>query len=206
MKHQLLAVTISMLTVLGCAKPALAANASQNGARNAAPRDEGKFMLGLSLSYNLTEMNAPAITPLPGSEKNTAMGAKLFAGLRLSETLSVEGQYTNTGTYGKQEPTTPVDAKQRSRILGAALVAALPLTRELGVTGKVGLAHVSTHSDLTVGAATTTSNQSGIKPFLGVGLKYRIAPSLVLRGEYEMFTLPEKTRLHQVSVGLGYTF
>lgn len=205
-----LAGLVTLAALLACVFGGLAqAQSNRNGRDSRTMRTpEPTLEFGLSLTRTLTDVDGGSMGALPSTdnEKSGRSGIKFHGGLRLSSELSIEAQLGTVGRYRKDDATHGVDARRDVRIAGAAAVWALPAAKDLTLTAKAGLAHVRQHDHVTVGAVTTDDKQTRIKPFGGVGLKYRLTHDLTLRGEYELFSLPDKSRLHQFSIGMGYRF
>lgn len=177
-------------------------------ARGASSPSRGMSMtLGASFAHSSASMNQSGVTPLGGTERKSDNGIKIFAGMRMSQELSLEAQYNDAGEWRATDSATGNTLHSRIRSFGVAAVYAMPLTTNIDLTGKAGLAY-STVSNATTVAATgaTTTAANGIKPYFGAGVHFRLGPGLKLRGEYEWFALRNKARNNVFSVGLGYEF
>lgn len=111
----------------------------------------------------------------------------------------IEASYVDLGEYGFTS--TAGDVMREIDGVGLALVGFVPLVDDLRLTLKVGAFEASGG---TLATATTGGNgNDGTNAFYGVGLESRLAPRILVRGEYERF---DEVDVDLVSISLGVGF
>lgn len=152
------------------------------------------------------------------SERN-ATGLKFFAGTKINNYLTIEGQFQGLGKV-KGQFTGTVDGPEgasgtstyESVGLGIAAVGTLPITQDFSAFGKLGLMHwrssmtttavVGTFSPATI---SRTDKDNGNDAYYGLGLKYNFLPGAGLRLEWE------RSKIHSgnndlLSAGIEFGF
>lgn len=133
-------------------------------------------------------------------------------GLKLSDSLAIEGGYNNFGSYSNlfdlDLTRTSIDADFTGFDLFGVL--SIPLG-PLEVFGKAGVVFWNAETDILVvppvgNPIRLTGDEDGSDLAFGVGANVEITSSLSLRGEYEWFDLDNTERVSFVSLGLLYRF
>ena len=130
---------------------------------------------------------------------------KVYAGYRLSPTVSVEGAYLHLGeretgaTLPGATATTninpnPVTIKSKATGVSVTGVASAPLSDELSIFGKMGAVFWDNEDSITVKNASNTQvlkeakvTSDGTDLTLGAGAEYKLDENWAVRGEYEHF-------------------
>lgn len=125
---------------------------------------------------------------------------KVYAGYRLSPTVSVEGAYLHlgereTGATLPNAPTTnTITIKSKATGVSVTGVASAPLSDELSLFGKMGAVFWDNEDSITVKDASNTQvlkeakvASDGTDLTLGAGAEYKLDENWAVRGEYEHF-------------------
>lgn len=174
---------------------------------------ENNWYIGASVGY-ATSSTSNISWPSGTSIKKNDTGFKLYGGYQFTNIFAAELEYIDLGAY-KAESSTVVGSVDVSG-LGGSLVARLPMSDSIALFGKAGLLAKFTDAksaSLPTGATRYASKRTSTAPLLGVGLEYKMTPSLALRAEYNYIgstklddNTNEKISNGLTSIGLRYAF
>lgn len=142
-----------------------------------------------------------AVTGMTGDMSDRdATGLKFFAGTKINNYLTLEGQFQGLGKV-KGQFTGTVDGPEggyntsgtstyESIGLGIAAIGTLPITKDLSAIGKLGLLHwrstMATSASVSDGSTVYRSvKDNGNDAYYGLGLKYNFLPGAGLTLEWE---------------------
>ena len=139
-------------------------------------------------------------------------GYKIFAGYQFNRNFALEGYYAHLGTYELRASTTgPVvnaNGELEVKGFGVDAVAILPFNNVLSGLARVGLFRWDTDSRVSAvgpgGTAGGSDSDDGTDVKFGVGVEWKLAPKLRLRGELEYYSFDDA--ISMLSVGLLYRF
>lgn len=131
---------------------------------------------------------------------------KQFGDLGMSQSLSIQGHASPLEATGRANYSPLTDPAFGVRILGLSAVGRYAVTPDFSLRGRVGLVSIRSREGVDATGLKVGGGSSAIKPFMGVGLEYRLSPSLTMRGGWDYYSLREGNRLRQLSVDLNYGF
>jgi OOP family OmpA-OmpF porin len=136
---------------------------------------------------------------------------------QFNKNFAVEGGYFDLGEFGYRATTVPagtLNGNLKIKGLNLDLVGILPITENLSAFGRVGLAYADAKDKFSGSGAVTALNPSASKRETngkyGLGLQYRVTPSLDMRLEAERYrvndAIGKKGDIDLISLGLVYRF
>ena len=141
---------------------------------------------------------------------------KIFAGYDLGNGLAIEGGYFNLGRFGVTTSTAAGTLNGTSRVDGANLdlVSLLPLTERFALLARIGAQYANTKDSFAGTGTTVVTNpnptQSEVNMKVGLGLQYKIASSVNVRGEWERYVINDgfngRNPVNVYSVSLVFPF
>ena len=135
--------------------------------------------------------------------QDTSTGLKLFGGYRFNRHVSVEGFYTDLGTFSSDAALIAsasehffVAADKDVRGLGAAIVGAWPLSDKVSLLGKAGFFRwdldLTTRLTAPPGydpfSTPERQSASGTSPMYGLGVEFAVFMGFALRAEVERYS------------------
>ncbi len=161
--------------------------------------DAGYVGLRLARTFDL-DINRSAFPADPNAR------LKLFGGPGMSQYLSFEGHASPLAATGRADYSPLTDPAFGVRILGLSAVGRYAITSDFSLRGRFGLVSIRNREGFDTTGLKVGGTSSGIKPFMGVGLEYRLTPALTMRGGWDYYSMREGNRLRQLSIDLNYGF
>jgi len=163
-------------------------------------------LIGLNTNRATLEFNANHTGLQSASMASTDSGVRLFGGFRLSQSISFETYPSTVGKFLNRHLIPAPDLALQVRPLGLGAAGRYAITQDFSLRGKWGLASVRSRESLLSGNLTNRASNFSVKPYLGIGLEYRLSPSWSLTSDYDVFSLQDGHRLRHISIGVGYGF
>lgn len=157
----------------------LAGTATANMAQAAFP--EG-FYLGLDAGQAEARKYCDNITNCDSAD--TTVRAEV--GYQFNKNLGAELGYTSFGTLFNASNTN-VDAKQEAHAWTASAIGLWPVAQRFDIFGRIGVARYDVTNTGTVQGIPVEDKES-TKPYYGVGLKFDVNDSWLVRTEYQIYT------------------
>jgi opacity protein-like surface antigen len=133
--------------------------------------------VGIGLGNTSAEVDGTS-----GQVTTSGAGYRLVAGSQIAQTLSVETEYVDLGTFAG--PNFNVSAKA----LGVSGVLTMPVTGMLSIYGKAGLARVETTVAMhAIAASTTPLSDAVVGMSLGYGIQIDVAPNASIRLAWDRY-------------------
>jgi opacity protein-like surface antigen len=122
------------------------------------------------------------VSGLTGQVAASGAGYRLVAGSQIAQTLSVETEYVDLGSFAG--PTSNISAKA----LGVSGVLTMPVSGMLSIYGKAGLARVETTVAMHGGLVPTTPLSDAVVGMtIGYGFQIDIAPNASIRLAWDRY-------------------
>jgi len=142
-------------------------------------------------------------------EGEDATSFRLFAGMPVNESFSIEGAWINQGE-ASESGFDPFFGQYKAELEASGIqisgLGSIPLQDKLSLYGKVGLYLWDVDLSFTDNTGTFSGSDDGSDIFFGFGLNFIINDQLVLRGSYDLISIDiggESFDADLVSVGLA---
>jgi len=110
---------------------------------------------------------------------------KVFGGYGFSRHFAVEFGYADLGAFTARDPSGAVDIE--SSAIFAELVGSTKVHDRVDVFGKVGVAYWDTELDSIDSGVSSSGDDNGLDPVVGLGFDFRVGERLGVRLEWEQY-------------------
>lgn len=145
--------------------------------------DETGFYVAADLGM-ATAGSACVGLPAGTTCQDTDMGFRLGAGYQVVDRIAIEASYADYGVV--KYANAGASASVASSGFQLAAVGELPLGKTWALTGRLGVAYTTQKSTgVNTGGITPGMTATSVTPLFGVGVKYKMSRSIVLRAQYD---------------------
>ncbi|HET8711957.1 MAG TPA: outer membrane beta-barrel protein [Spongiibacteraceae bacterium] len=172
----------------------------------------------LDRDYFDNALHSAGVTDLTSKDSGTTNRWRLQGGYRFNENLSIEAGYIDFGSVDYKADIAGGSAKGSVKAGGMDLAGLvwLPLNEQISLFAKAGAVAAKVKSKLSASTSVPLLDESAstnvVRPLLGVGAVYRIAPNWDLRADYDQVANLGKSHdtgtltSRMFSLGVVYTF
>ena len=135
--------------------------------------------------------------------RGDATAWKLYAGFTMFKFFGLEAVYADFGST--DDTVNGVRLDSEATAWEAFAVGTIPLG-PVQIFGKAGMARWNADGTVSDGVLTADASSDGTDPAWGVGIAWKFAPLLSVRGEFERINASGDTKIDMATIGLGVQF
>lgn len=146
-----------------------------------------QLYIGAEIGQADTELDEGADNPPDYTSSDSDTAWKVFAGYNYSSNFAAELGYGDLGDYDIKDNTNGAQADLNFTAWYATFIGRVQIHDRWKLFGRLGFAYWNTDLDYTEPGFSSSGDDSGIDPVVGLGFEFTPADNLGIRFEWEQF-------------------